>query len=81
MATPDGSSERLQILLKKAELAAIDDFRFANRLPSRSSAIREILRRGLLADGHDVNFEGSQSRDFGVLSRARRGQKGETESK
>jgi metal-responsive CopG/Arc/MetJ family transcriptional regulator len=40
-------TERLQILLCKEELAAIDDFRFENRMPNRAAAIRELLRRGL----------------------------------
>ena len=79
MSDADDAVERLQILLKRSELAAIDDFRFENRLPSRSSAIREILRRGLLAGGHETITDGSQSRDFGVLRQTRRRQKVEDE--
>ena len=30
-------------------VAAIDDFRFENRMPSRAAAIRELIRRGLAA--------------------------------
>jgi metal-responsive CopG/Arc/MetJ family transcriptional regulator len=75
MTDADDTVERLQILLRKSELAAIDDFRFENRLPSRSSAIREILRRGLLYDGQEAVSEGSQSRDFGVLRQTRRAPK------
>ena len=60
--------ERLQIMLSSEELRALDDFRFENRMPSRASAIREILRRGLgVADG-DAALAGSKSSDFGVLS-------------
>jgi len=40
-------TERLQLILSTDELAAIDEFRFANRLPTRAAAIRELLRRGL----------------------------------
>lgn len=40
-------SERLQVLLSKAELIAVDEFRFENRMPSRAAAVREILRRAL----------------------------------
>ena len=43
--------ERLQIMLDGDELGAIDDFRFKHRMPSRASAVREILRRGLVAVG------------------------------
>jgi metal-responsive CopG/Arc/MetJ family transcriptional regulator len=38
---------RLQVLMAKDDLQAIDDFWFAERLPSRAEAIRELLRRGL----------------------------------
>jgi hypothetical protein len=60
--------ERLQIMLSPEELAALDDFRFNHRMPSRASAIREILRRGL-ASTEKVSAAGSHSRDFGVLRR------------
>jgi hypothetical protein len=38
--------ERLQIMLDGAELALVDDFRFKRRMPSRASAVRELLKRG-----------------------------------
>lgn len=44
---PLARGERLQIMLDETEIEAIDDFRFANRMPSRAEAIRELLRRGL----------------------------------
>jgi Arc/MetJ-type ribon-helix-helix transcriptional regulator len=44
-------SERLQFVLTKKEIAMIDDWRFTKRMPSRASAIRELLRRGLAAEG------------------------------
>jgi len=47
--------ERLQIMLEADELRALDDFRFANRMPSRAAAVRELLRRGLGVDGVVVN--------------------------
>jgi hypothetical protein len=64
--------ERLQIMLASKELEALDDFRFKNRLPSRASAVREILRRGLLASGHQAPDITSHSGDFGVLRQTRR---------
>jgi hypothetical protein len=43
--------ERLQIMLSPDELAAVDDFRFKKRMSSRAAAVRELLRRGLAAEG------------------------------
>jgi metal-responsive CopG/Arc/MetJ family transcriptional regulator len=42
-------TERLQVLLSLHELAAIDEFRYENRMPNRAAAVRELLRRGLAA--------------------------------
>jgi hypothetical protein len=39
---------RLQFFLSTNELAAIDEFRFENRMPNRAAAVREILRRALI---------------------------------
>lgn len=59
--------ERLQVMLSHRELAALDDFRFRNRMPSRAAAIREILRRGLGVDDGRPASAGTKSSDFGVL--------------
>jgi metal-responsive CopG/Arc/MetJ family transcriptional regulator len=40
---------RLQIMLSESEIEAIDEWRFKHRMPSRSEAFRELLRRGLTA--------------------------------
>ena len=40
-------TERLQVLFSADELAALDEFRFQARMPSRAAAVRELLRRGL----------------------------------
>ena len=58
--------ERLQIMLDLDELTAVDDFRFTNRMPSRAAAVRELLRRGLTAEGYKVE-PNSPSRSFGVI--------------
>lgn len=48
-------TERLQVVLSTEELAAVEEFRFENRLPSRAAAVRELMRRGLLpAPGADA---------------------------
>ena len=60
--------ERLQIMLSPEELAAIDDFRFKHRMPSRAAAIRDILRLGLASvDGKSARA-GTKSQDVGVLT-------------
>ncbi len=59
--------ERLQIMLTGEELEAVDNWRFKRRMPSRASAVRELLKRGLLAEGFNVAQSGSKSQEFGVL--------------
>ena len=46
--------ERLQIMLTGEELSAVDDWRFAHRMPSRASAVRELLKRGFAEEGFDL---------------------------
>ena len=58
--------ERLQIMLTTAELKLVDNWRFSRRMPSRASAIRELLKRGLIAEGFDVAGDGAMSKDFGL---------------
>jgi hypothetical protein len=57
---------RLQIMLEDAELAAIDDYRFQNRMPSRAAAVRQLLRLGLQAL-HASPSNAMRSADYGVL--------------
>jgi hypothetical protein len=61
--------ERLQVMLNADEFAALDTWRFDKRMPSRAAAVRELLRRGLAADGFLTADSGSQSSDFGVLGK------------
>ncbi|MBT2188145.1 hypothetical protein [Sphingobium nicotianae] len=60
--------QRLQIMLTQDELTAIDDWRFARRMPTRASAVRELLFRGLAAEGFDLAKVGRKSQDFGVVN-------------
>jgi hypothetical protein len=62
--------ERLQIMLTKEELEALDTWRFSRRMPSRASAIRELLKRGLAAEGFGSADGGSRSQDFGVTGKS-----------
>jgi len=52
--------ERLQIMLSPEEVTALDDFRFKKRMPSRASAVRELLKRGLAAEGFTTAAYGSK---------------------
>ncbi len=59
--------ERLQIMLEADELRVLEDFRFANRMPSRAAAVRELLRRGLGVSGKVANRGEGSSQSYGVL--------------
>jgi hypothetical protein len=67
--------ERLQIMLSPEELAAVDDFRFRERMPSRAAAVRELFRIGLANVGPGVTTAGKKSSDFGVLHANSKGSK------
>jgi hypothetical protein len=54
-------------MLTDEELHALDTWRFEKRMPSRASAVRELLRRGLTAEGFDVAAVGKSSRDFSIM--------------
>lgn len=60
--------ERLQIMLTPEELKALDDWRFQRRMPSRAAAVRELLKRGLAAEGFANARAGEKSQDFGVTN-------------
>lgn len=62
MARPtlgDGPSERIQMVISTEDLSNIDDWRFDNRVQSRSEAIRLLcklaLLRGVSADEFNPN--------------------------
>ena len=56
-------------MLNQPELVAVDDFRFKRRMPSRAAAVRELLRRGLAAEGFAAALHGEKSEEFGVLAK------------
>ncbi|MBS0525550.1 MAG: hypothetical protein JSS04_18110 [Proteobacteria bacterium] len=62
--------ERLQIMLTRKELEALDTWRFAARMPSRAAAIRELLKRGLSAEGFAIADSQMKSSEFGVQARS-----------
>jgi len=68
----DLRDERLQVMLSPEELAAVDDFRFKHRMPTRAAAVRELLKFGLAATGIETSIDpstGIKSSEFGVFGR------------
>lgn len=74
MATDLTRGERLQIMLTDKELEAVDNWRFSSRMPSRAAAVRELLKRGLAAEGFSVADGAAKSQDFGVTDETSRKQ-------
>jgi hypothetical protein len=70
MSEPRFRGERLQIMLTPDELLVLDDFRYKKRIPSRAAAVRELLKRGLAAEGFAAAEAGAKSTDFGVTDTA-----------
>lgn len=60
--------ERLQMMLTEDELAALDNWRFEKRMPSRAAAIRELLKRGLAAEGFETAGTRTKSKDYSVIA-------------
>lgn len=58
---------RLQIMLDEDELAAIDDWRFKQRMPSRAAAIRRLINIGLAVKDPASADASMRSQDFGIL--------------
>jgi hypothetical protein len=75
MANGTNRGERLQIMLSGEELTVLDDFRFKMRMPSRAAAIRELLKRGLAAEGFEAAAFGTKSEEFGVTGKTPAGRK------
>ncbi len=67
--------ERLQIMLSPEEVTVLDDFRFKKRMPSRASAVRELLKRGLAAEGFTAAAYGSKSSEYGVVGKTPAGRR------
>jgi hypothetical protein len=64
----DSRGERLQVMLSPEELAALDDFRFKHRMPTRAAAVRELLKLGLTGLAIDGG-NGIKSSNYGVFRR------------
>jgi len=59
--------ERVLVMLDEDELRTLDTWRFEHRMPSRSAAIRELLRMGLGEIDSEEAAPGLKSESFGVL--------------
>lgn len=59
---------RLQIMLSDEELAAIDNWRFQQRMPSRAAAIRQLLNVGLRIKQLEGALKPMRSQDYGLLN-------------
>ena len=57
MAADLTRGERLQIMLTPKEIEALDNWRFARRMPSRAAAVRELLKRGLGGESIDTTVQ------------------------
>jgi hypothetical protein len=68
-------AERLQIMLSPEEVTVLDDFRFKKRMPSRASAVRELLKRGLAAEGFASAAYGSKSSEYGIVGKTPAGRR------
>lgn len=65
MTDEDTQQREVRIPFRAApdEIKAIDDFRYSQRIPSRSEALRRLLRMGLKTHGESSIEHGSQSKD------------------
>lgn len=68
---PEKRAERLQVMLTAEEVRMVEEWRFRNRMPSRSAAVRALMNLGLRANANVVDrsalLDGAvSSRDIGV---------------
>jgi hypothetical protein len=63
----DLRGERLQIMLTSEELTVLDAWRFSRHMPSRAAAVRELLRRGLSAEGFAMASGDTKSGDYAMI--------------
>jgi len=59
MARPklgESETERLHVKITADEIRAIDDWRYANRIPSRSEAVRRLVQVGLAYDAQAADW-------------------------
>ncbi len=62
-------TERLHVKITADEIAAIDDWRYANRIPSRSEAVRRLMQMGLRVDAEVDHVATIADKVYGLLVR------------
>ena len=55
---------RVQIMLTPQELRNVDDWQFTLRMPSRTAAVRALIKLGLASEGVDLASSSLTSTDF-----------------
>ena len=50
----DHKTERFTMFMSKAEMAAIDEWSWKNRVRSKSESVRQLVQKGLQADEADL---------------------------
>jgi hypothetical protein len=55
---------RVKIMLTPQDLRNVDDWRFTLRMPSRTAAVRALIKLGLASEGVDVASSSLTSTDF-----------------
>lgn len=51
----DKRAERLQVMLTAEEVRMVEEWRFQNRMPSRSAAVRALMNLGLRANSSVID--------------------------
>lgn len=59
----EGETQRLHVKISDEELEAIDDWRFANRVPSRSEAVRRLVQIALVIEGGMADLQSAAKRN------------------
>ena len=54
-------------MLDPKEMEALETWRYNKHMPSRAASVRELLRRGLAAEGFKFATVGASSNGYGVL--------------
>jgi hypothetical protein len=62
----------VQAVLSSQEWITLEDFRYSQRMPNRTAAARELLRRGLKAEGFEVSAFSAKSKGSMLLDLQRR---------
>lgn len=68
---PEKRAERLQVMLTAEEVRMVDEWRFRNRMPSRSAAVRALMNLGFRTNSTVIDHSALldravSSRDIGV---------------